>query len=178
MVTASELASTLNIDWFDYQAEAFERFDANRLKRICLFFRTGAGKTLTSLGCLRLEGCTQALVIAPPRIHDQWHTAATDVGIDIETISDIRSSIVMPDAVNQSTYNGNNFNIDQVNNLTDNDHLSDPSVSYDGSGVDGCGRCCASPDAAGDFSMMAAATPSSGEAASSPMARSSVLKRP
>lgn len=87
MANADELASALNIDWFGYQTEAFERFDANRLKRICLFFRTGAGKTLTSLGCLRLEGCTQALVIAPPRIHDQWHTAATDVGIDIETIS-------------------------------------------------------------------------------------------
>ena len=87
MAAADELAAKLDIDWFDYQAEAFTRFDANRLKRICLFFRTGAGKTLTSLGCLVLEGCSEALVIAPPRIHDQWQTAADNIGIKVTTIS-------------------------------------------------------------------------------------------
>lgn len=87
MANADELATQLDIDWFDYQAEAFKRFDANRLKRICLFFRTGAGKTLTSLGCLVLEGCREALVIAPPRIHDQWQKAADDIGIKVITIS-------------------------------------------------------------------------------------------
>ncbi len=87
MVNTDELAAKLDIDWFDYQAEAFTRFDANRLKRICLFFRTGAGKTLTSLGCLVLEGCSTALVIAPPRIHDQWYAAAADIGINVLCIS-------------------------------------------------------------------------------------------
>ena len=75
--------------------------------------------------------------------------------IDIEQIQDIHNSIVMPDAVNQSTVNGNNFNLDQVSNLQDNDTLNNPTVSFNGSGVDGCGYCCASPDAAGDFSMTA-----------------------
>ena len=87
MANADELAEKLGIDWFDYQTEAFEKFDANRLKRICLFFRTGAGKTYTSLGCLRLEGCIAALVIAPPRIHDQWLAAAEAIGITIAVVS-------------------------------------------------------------------------------------------
>ncbi len=87
MATADELAERLGIDWFDYQTDAFERFDASRLKRICLFFRTGAGKTLTSLGCLALEGRSTALVIAPPRIHDQWQQAAESLGMAVKTIS-------------------------------------------------------------------------------------------
>jgi hypothetical protein len=45
----------------------------------------------------------------------------TDV-IDIDEIKDIDSSVVMPDAVSQTlTGNGNQFNIDQVNNLYDKD---------------------------------------------------------
>ena len=42
--------------------------------------------------------------------------------IDIEHISDIAGSIVAPDAVTQNLWgDGNQFNIDQVNNLVDND---------------------------------------------------------
>jgi hypothetical protein len=41
----------------------------------------------------------------------------------------------MPDVVYQTLNGGGNqFNIDQVNNLVDNDHLSDPSVSFSASG--------------------------------------------
>ena len=41
----------------------------------------------------------------------------------------------MPDVVNQKLDgDGNQFNIDQVSNLVDNDWLSDAKVSYDGGG--------------------------------------------
>jgi hypothetical protein len=77
--------------------------------------------------------------------------------IDIETISGITQSIVMPDAVNQSVMNGNNFNIDQVSNLTDNDTISDPDVRYSSGGLsDGC--CRSGDNGAGDFSMTATST--------------------
>jgi hypothetical protein len=77
--------------------------------------------------------------------------------IDIETISGISQSIVMPDAVNQSVMNGNNFNIDQVSNLTDNDTISDPDVRYSSGGLsDGC--CRFDDNGAGDFSMTATST--------------------
>jgi hypothetical protein len=49
--------------------------------------------------------------------------------IDIEEITDITGSVVMPDAVEQKLESGNQFNIDQVNNLVDKDWLHDPTVS-------------------------------------------------
>jgi hypothetical protein len=49
--------------------------------------------------------------------------------IDIDEITDITGSVVMPDAVEQKLESGNQFNIDQVNNLVDKDWLHDPKVS-------------------------------------------------
>jgi hypothetical protein len=81
---------------------------------------------------------------------------ADNDAIDIDEISCITDSIIMPDVVNQSTYNGNNFNIDQVNNLADNDSIHGASVSYSAGGLaDAC--CYSSPEAVGDFSMTAKA---------------------
>ena len=49
--------------------------------------------------------------------------------IDIDSIYDIHSSVIMPDVVTQTlTGNGNQFNIDQVNNIDDKDTLHDPDV--------------------------------------------------
>lgn len=49
--------------------------------------------------------------------------------IDVDEIKDISSSVIMPDAVTQTlTGNGNQFNIDQVNNLYDRDQANDPDV--------------------------------------------------
>jgi hypothetical protein len=53
--------------------------------------------------------------------------------IDLSGLKDIEGSIIMPDVVNQTlTGNGNQFNIDQVNNLVDNDWMSDPKVTFEG----------------------------------------------
>jgi hypothetical protein len=55
--------------------------------------------------------------------------------IDIDSIEHIYGSVVMPDVVDQKLDgNGNQFNIDQVNNLIDNDFLWRPEVSFDGKG--------------------------------------------
>jgi hypothetical protein len=49
--------------------------------------------------------------------------------IDIDSIEHIYGSVVMPDVVEQKLDgDGNQFNIDQVNNLIDNDKLYDPKV--------------------------------------------------
>ena len=77
--------------------------------------------------------------------------------IDIDHIGHFEEGIVMPDAVSQVLGCGNNFNIDQVSNLTDNDRAESSSVSYNNAGI--AADCCyASADAAGDFSMTATAT--------------------
>ncbi len=55
--------------------------------------------------------------------------------IDIEQIQNIGSSVIMPDAVTQTLHgSGNQFNIDQVNNIYDKDQLWDPDVRFDGKG--------------------------------------------
>lgn len=67
----------------------------------------------------------------------------------------------MPDVVYQSVSTGNAFNLDQVNNLTDNDVLSSPSVSYSAGGLsDACcwDPCGSDPNSVGDFTMTAGAT--------------------
>jgi hypothetical protein len=52
---------------------------------------------------------------------DLTHFSATD-------------SLIMPEVVNQTLNgNGNQFNLDQVNNLIDNDTLTNPQVSFSGS---------------------------------------------
>lgn len=78
--------------------------------------------------------------------------------IDIDNISDLGQSIVMPDVVSQLTTTGSNFNLDQVSNLTDNDSLCGASVSYAAGGLDAesFGRSH-DPSSVGDFSMTAKA---------------------
>ena len=79
--------------------------------------------------------------------------------IDIDSISQISNSIIMPDVVWQSVTTGNAFNLDQVNNLTDNDTLSSPNVSYNAGGLadDCCYSCGSDPNSVGDFTMSASA---------------------
>ena len=55
--------------------------------RACLYYRTGSGKTITSLLGIRATGNTRALVIAPPVTHPDWHEQAALLGMRIETIS-------------------------------------------------------------------------------------------
>ena len=72
--------------------------------------------------------------------------------IDLSGMYDIRDSLIMPDVVNQTLNGGGNqFNVDQVNNLVDNDHLSDPSVNFNGGGG-GSDYWC-DPSSGGAFNM-------------------------
>ena len=57
--------------------------------------------------------------------------------IDLHGLECISNSLIMPDVVYQTLNgNGNQFNIDQVNNLVDNDTVNNPSVSFSGSGFE------------------------------------------
>ena len=57
--------------------------------------------------------------------------------IDLHGIHGIDSSLIMPDVVDQWMQgNGNQFNIDQVNNLVDNDTVYDPKVTFYGGDSD------------------------------------------
>ena len=55
--------------------------------RACLYFRTGAGKTLTALLGMKTLGYDEVLVIAPPSTHDQWMVQARKLGMTTRTMS-------------------------------------------------------------------------------------------
>lgn len=85
------LEHRLNKTFFTYQWETFEyeikTVQHGTAPRCCLYYRTGAGKSLTSLVLMRLWGENGALVIAPPSTHDTWYAVAGELGMTIECIS-------------------------------------------------------------------------------------------
>lgn len=86
--TIDELKAEADLDWFVYQAEAFDEWVAmHGQKRACLYFRTGAGKTITSLAMVRLAGYTEATVIAPPITHESWEKWGTRLGVKVVAMS-------------------------------------------------------------------------------------------
>lgn len=81
------IGEKLGIDWFDYQRETFEHWLQQGADRACLYYRTGAGKSVTSLAMMYLVDCKDVLVIAPPSTHDTWQKQAELMGVSITTIS-------------------------------------------------------------------------------------------
>ena len=77
VTSLEELKQRLEVEeFFDYQLETFaawqQELEDNLKARMCLYHRTGAGKTITSLICMAIAGETKVLVIAPPATHSQW----------------------------------------------------------------------------------------------------------
>ena len=61
--------------------------DKGSRRRVCLYHRTGAGKSITSLAMVKASGFDQALVIAPPITHDSWLLLAHQFGMALQVIS-------------------------------------------------------------------------------------------
>lgn len=75
--------------YFDYQRDALlrvQRDNATFLRRL-LFYKTGAGKSITSLSMLALKGETSVLVIAPPSTHPEWVELGGVLGVEVEAVS-------------------------------------------------------------------------------------------
>lgn len=90
-VLPEDLAEALDITFFDYQVEAFDGWDQQggdpERRRACLYYRTGAGKTITALCMLALNNDREALVIAPPVTHAQWQAVGVRLGITLTIVS-------------------------------------------------------------------------------------------
>jgi superfamily II DNA or RNA helicase len=80
---------TAELILFDYQQQAVDAAMVlpGPAQRLCLYYKTGAGKSLTALSCLSAWGHSSALVVAPPATHQQWREFAAAVGIQVETMS-------------------------------------------------------------------------------------------
>lgn len=87
--TLVSLQEKAGVEWFDYQLETLIKSEgqAGPSQRLCLYYKTGAGKTLTALALTALWGHSEVLVVAPPSTHDQWGKAGAQLGIEVEAIS-------------------------------------------------------------------------------------------
>lgn len=81
------LAEMAGVSWFDYQLSTFDGWLASQDQRALLYYRTGAGKSLTALAMLKLKGFNQAVVITPPSTNDSWLKTADDMNMSIVVMS-------------------------------------------------------------------------------------------
>lgn len=87
-MTLTEAEKILGKTLMDHQSEALKVFgELPEPKRICLYHRTGAGKSITALLTLVLNGWTSALVIAPKSTHKQWVDLGESLGMNLEIIT-------------------------------------------------------------------------------------------
>lgn len=73
---------------FEHQKDFIDAIAADPFpQRACVFFKTGAGKSLTAVMGLQTLGYDHALVIAPPSTHAQWKTLGLRFGMEFELMS-------------------------------------------------------------------------------------------
>lgn len=82
-----ELGQSLELTWFDHQLETFEGWESLTSDRACLYFKTGSGKTITSLTMMKLRDIGEVVVVAPPSTHKSWQEWADKFNIGAVTIS-------------------------------------------------------------------------------------------
>ena len=67
--------------------DVLEQVRSGASLRLCLYHRTGAGKTYTSLAAIALAGAQEALVLCPPVTHDAWVEEGRRLGVEVFPIS-------------------------------------------------------------------------------------------
>jgi superfamily II DNA or RNA helicase len=88
----NELLNTLQaragVRFFDYQLEALARAaqQTGDLRR-CLFYKTGAGKSLTGLSMMAQWGVNDVVVITPPSTFEQWVVLGLRLGVKVTPMS-------------------------------------------------------------------------------------------
>jgi superfamily II DNA or RNA helicase len=88
MTALERVAAAAGVTLFDYQVDALGRaIGQPGRERLCLYHRTGAGKTLTSLLAVAQWGQDRAVVVAPPSTHSQWEQLGQRVGVTVEAMS-------------------------------------------------------------------------------------------
>ena len=74
----------------DYQRASVFRAEALgktfKQPRMCLYYKTGAGKTRTALAATKVMGHTEALIVAPPTTHTHWRMTAKAIGFSEVTV--------------------------------------------------------------------------------------------
>ena len=89
MRSVAEFSRLLGKEFFAYQVDAFSlmRELPSPQQRLCLFYKTGAGKSITALVSIAQLGFDDILVLAPPSARDQWEKLAAQIGVEVTVIS-------------------------------------------------------------------------------------------
>lgn len=76
-------------DLFDYQALALHAAATlpAATARLCLYYRTGAGKSITSMALALQWGVQRVVVVAPPITHPEWVALGRQFNIEVEPMS-------------------------------------------------------------------------------------------
>lgn len=84
----SELEKRAGVSLFDHQLEFLDAVPSLPTPvRACLYYKTGAGKSLTSLMAMVALGYERVLVIAPPATHAQWVVLGWKMNVSVEVMS-------------------------------------------------------------------------------------------
>lgn len=92
-MTPDEIEIALDITLQDYQEDPIDQAWAEKQGQVhqkhrsCLYYKTGAGKSITSLSMIAVMEYDEVLVIAPPSTHVAWAVLGEKLGIQVETIS-------------------------------------------------------------------------------------------
>lgn len=85
------MEGALGYSFRDYQlhcfTEAEQMLNGQDTERMCLYYKTGSGKTITSLATMKVWGREKVLVITVPSTYDTWLAQADLLGMEIECIS-------------------------------------------------------------------------------------------
>ena len=91
MLTVPEIEARLEAPLFVHQVEALEdaiqQYAQGTQVRLCLYHRTGAGKTRTALAIAAVAGAQHVLVVTPPAARPNWERDAQRLGITVDVIS-------------------------------------------------------------------------------------------
>ena len=83
-MTDVRYAFELDVPLHDYQRvsvdNAVKLGQTHKQPRMCLYYKTGAGKTRTALGCVHAMGYTDCVIVAPPTTHIHWEQTARAMG--------------------------------------------------------------------------------------------------
>ena len=86
-----EMEMLLGQAWMTHQRDALtdaqKQVQEGCWLRLCLYHRTGAGKTRTSLAAMRLAGVHDVLVVAPPVTAPVWEETGRHLKLDVTVVS-------------------------------------------------------------------------------------------
>ena len=88
MTEIAAIEARAGVSLFDYQVAALAAATGEPgQERLCLYYKTGAGKTITALAAVAQWGWDAAVVVAPPSTHAAWEQWGRTFGIEVEAMS-------------------------------------------------------------------------------------------